>query len=91
MPSPRLRSRSFRRIFVKTPGGRVNLHYRKKKPGIVKCVICKKPLHGVPRERPFKIKNMPKTKKRPERLYGGALCSSCTRNIIKDNIHKGEV
>jgi len=91
MPSPRLRSRSLRRIFVKTPGSHVNLHYRKKKPGIAKCAICKKPLHGVPRERPFKMKNLPKTKKRPKRMYGGALCSTCSKNSIKENMHKGEL
>lgn len=78
-----LRSRSFRRIKVKTPGGRVVIHYRRKKPKIAHCANCGAILKGVPRERPFKMQNMPKTKKRPERPFGGTLCSKCTRSLMK--------
>ena len=83
MPAGRHRSRTMRRVFVKTPGARTKLHYRKKKPGKAECGKCGKQLAGVPRERPYKMKNMPKTKKRPERPYGGVLCSKCTRELIK--------
>lgn len=31
-------------------------------------------------------KNLPKTHKRPERPYGGVLCSACTRDTIRANI-----
>ena len=82
MPAPRLRSTSVRKVHVKTPGGRTTLHYRRKKPSKAICSSCKKELAGVPRERPHKMRTMAKTKKRPERPYGGTLCSKCTRREI---------
>ena len=86
MPAPRLRSRSLRRIFRKVPGGRVSLQYKKRKPSPAQCGNCGAVLKGVPRELPFKMKNMPKTKKRPERPYGGVLCSRCMRTKFLEKV-----
>ena len=88
MPSPRRRSRSLRIVHKKLPGGRLTFHYRKKKPKKAHCANCKKILHGVPRERPYRMRNMPKTMKRPERMFGGVLCSSCSRRTIIENVRK---
>ena len=82
MPEPYKRSRRLRRLQVKVPGGATKLHYQERKPGKAKCGKCGALLKGVPRERPFKMQNLPKTKKRPERPYGGNLCSKCTRVLI---------
>jgi len=82
MPEPYKRSRSLRRLQIKVPGGRTSLYYKKRKPGNAECGRCGALLKGVPRERPVKMRNMPKTKKRPERPYGGNLCSRCTRSLI---------
>ena len=79
MPVPRLRSRSLRKVFRKVPGGRVSVHYKRKKPSAAKCSNCKAVLKGVPRELPYKMSAMAKTQKRPERPYGGVLCSRCMR------------
>lgn len=79
MPSPRLRSRSLRKVFRKVPGGRVSLHYKRKKPSPAQCAKCGDVLKGVPRELPYKMSAMAKTQKRPERPYGGVLCSRCMR------------
>ena len=84
MPAPRLRSRSLRRIFRKVPGGRVSLHYKKRKPKAAKCGNCGAMLKGIPREHPFRMRSMPKTEKRPERPFGGVLCSRCMRQAIID-------
>ena len=84
MPAPRFRSRTFRRVFVKTPGGITKLHYRKRKPAKAHCAGCGIELPGVPRERPYKMQNMCKTKKRPERKFGGVLCTRCSRAKIKE-------
>ena len=59
------------------------IHHRKKKPSKAKCGSCGAVLSGVPRTRPFKLKKTPKTNKRPERPYGGVLCSKCMRKKIK--------
>jgi len=77
------KSRTLRRVFVKTPGGKTTLHYRKRKPSKAICADCKKQLAGVPRERPTKMMNLPKSAKRPERPYGGVLCSPCTRKLLQ--------
>ena len=82
MPEPYKRSRSLRRLQVKVPGGGTVLHYKKRKPGKAKCSSCGILLKGTPRERPLKMSKLPKTKKRPERPYGGNLCSKCTRSLI---------
>lgn len=83
MPRGMYRSRTFRRVFVKTPGGRTVMRYRRRKPSKAQCASCGKVLIGVPREIPSKMKNMPKSAKRPERPYGGMYCSACTRQILR--------
>lgn len=82
MPEPYKRSRSLRRLQVKVPGGRTALHYKERKPGKAQCSNCGALLKGVPRERSLKMSKLPKTKKRPERPYGGNLCSRCMRGLI---------
>ena len=70
MVKPMLRSRSIKRRKTRTPGKRLVTHYKKKKPGIARCAVCKKPLHGVPRLNPSGMGKLPKTKKRPEMNSG---------------------
>ena len=82
MPEPYKRSRTLRRLQVKVPGGRTKLHYKERKPGKIKCGNCGALLKGVSRERPLKMQKLPKTMKRPERPYGGNLCSKCLRSLI---------
>lgn len=79
MPAPRLRSRSLRKVFRKVSGGRTNIHLKKRKPKAAKCGNCGAVLKGTPRELPFRMRKMAKTKKRPERPFGGVLCSRCMR------------
>jgi len=76
------RTRSLRRIKKRTPGNRLVIHYEKRKPKIAHCAECHKPLHGVPRKRPVEIGKLPKSQRRPERPYGGILCSACSRKLI---------
>jgi large subunit ribosomal protein L34e len=83
MPKPRYRSRSLRRVKKKMPGGVTKLVYDKRKPGVAKCSICRIELKGIPRLRPVKAANTPKTHKRPERSYGGFMCGACLRKKIK--------
>ncbi len=77
------KSRKMRRVYVKTPGGKTVLHHRMRKPAKAHCAGCRKVLAGVPREFPSKMANMPKTAKRPERKYGGNLCTACARKLLK--------
>ncbi len=83
MPRGMFKSGRLRKIFVRTPGSEVHIHYRQRKPSKAICGTCAKPLAGVPRELPAVMRNMPKTAKRPERPYGGVLCSKCMRVMFK--------
>ncbi|ADZ09052.1 50S ribosomal protein L34e [Methanobacterium lacus] len=83
MPQGRYRSRSYKRTFKKTPGGKTVLRYKKKLPNKHVCAECGKQLHAVPRGRPYQIRKLSKSKRRPNRPYGGYLCSECARRIFK--------
>ena len=80
MPAPRHRSRSLRRVFVKT-ASRVLTRYRKRKPSKAKCPDCGRPLSGTVNLRASKLKTIPKSKKSPSRKYGN-LCSQCSRKKL---------
>jgi large subunit ribosomal protein L34e len=84
MVAGRLKSRTLRRVKKVAPGGRNIIHYERRKPKAASCPVTGEKLKGVPRELPSKMKNMPKTKKRPERPFGGVLSSKASRNILKN-------
>lgn len=90
MPSGKHKSRTLRKVFVKTPGGNNKVHYRKRKPARAKCAGCGAVLASVPRELPAKMANLPKTAKRPERPFGGVLCSTCMRMMMKEKARSEE-
>ncbi len=83
MSQPRYRSRSYRRIKITTPGGVNKTVYKARKPKKPSCGSCGAKMPGVVRELPAKVRNIPKTSRRPERPYGGVLCSKCSREKIK--------
>ena len=83
MVQGRLKSGTFRKVQRVTPGGRNVQHYERRKPSKAVCSTCGRVLAGVPREIPTKMQNMPKTAKRPERPFGGVLCSKCMRELMK--------
>jgi large subunit ribosomal protein L34e len=83
MVAPKHRSGTKRKVFVKTPGGKTITQYRRRKPSKAKCGSCGALLSGVPRELPCKMATMSKTEKRPERPFGGVLCSKCMRVKFK--------
>jgi large subunit ribosomal protein L34e len=84
MPEPRYRSRTYRRIRTKLPGGENVLHYKKRTPKAAKCSKCGADLKGIPRLRDYKMMKLGKSKKRVERPFGGNLCSKCSRSLIKE-------
>ena len=82
MPERYKRSRSIRKVKRKVPGGRTVTHYERKNPKSAHCAKCNAVLKGIPRKRPFKMHALSKSKKRPERPYGGNLCSKCMRTVF---------
>ncbi|MBI4145013.1 50S ribosomal protein L34e [Candidatus Woesearchaeota archaeon] len=83
MVAPRLRSRTFRRRLTRTPGSRHVMHYARRKPSAAQCGSCGAALSGVPRMRPTQLKQLAKSSRRPERPFGGVLCSRCSRARFK--------
>ncbi len=88
MPAGLHKSGRFRKIFVRTPGGRTTVHYRERKPNRSVCGSCGIVLSGVLRERPAILKKFPKSARRPERPYGGMLCSACMRQTLRVKARK---
>ncbi|MEM5793852.1 MAG: 50S ribosomal protein L34e [Candidatus Aenigmatarchaeota archaeon] len=78
---------SIKEVKVRTTK-RLVIHLKKKKPKIAKCAICKKPLHGIKKLLPSEIKKLATTEKRPERIYGGYLCSNCLKEFLKEKARK---
>lgn len=84
MVSGSQKSRTFRRVSVKTPGGRTVKHYRRRKPSYAKCAITGKRLLGVPRDIPSKIKRLTKSQRKPSRPFGGNLSSEAMRQVLEE-------
>lgn len=58
------------------------MHYKERKPKVAHCASCRTALKGIPRLEMKKARKLGKTKKRPERAYGGMLCSKCSRRKL---------
>ena len=80
------RTRSWRRVIRRLPGGRVTIHYEKRRPSKARCAICGAELHGVPALRPYQLSKLAKTEKRPERPYGGYICPRCLARSLREAI-----
>lgn len=89
MPQTRYRSRTFRRVKVTTPSGENKVKYERRKPGKHTCSVigCDRNLSGVPRGTPSEIKKINRTSRRPERPYGGNMCSECMRKEMIKRAH----
>ncbi len=80
MVRPAYRSRSLRRIKVRTPGGDLKVHYEKRFASLPKCAICGRPLQGINIKR---VKTGHEPLKSPSRPYGGYVCHKCLRYGLK--------
>lgn len=81
MSNGRLKSRSLRRVQVKTTKG-TTTHYRQKNRSIAKCAVTKKPLRGIPRLTNRRFKNLAKSKKTVARPFGGFMSGSALKTKI---------
>ena len=87
----KFKSGTFRKVKKVTPGNKNVIHYVKPKPGRAICAIYGTKLPGVPNEKPNKLKNMPKSSKRPERPYAGVLSSKAMREVIKEKARNSDL
>ena len=75
-------TKSNRTYKVKTPGGKLVLHYIKKKAQTPKCGDCKCALPGIKRMKCYDYKNAKKREKTVSRAYGGSRCAGCVRQRV---------
>lgn len=86
MPRPSLRTRSKKRHELRLPGGRTTTHYEKEKPTVPLCAQCGQVLSGIPRAVPSKLRKLPASRKKVQRIYGGQLCHNCLRDLLKQTV-----
>merc|ERR1711941_265327 len=67
---------------VKTPGGKLTVHYRTKNASGPKCGDCGTVLPGIPHLRPKEYSRLSKNQKTVSRAYGGSRCGGCVRERI---------
>jgi large subunit ribosomal protein L34e len=83
MVQGKFKSGRFRKVQRKVPGGQTKQHFRERKPKQATCGETGEKLHGIPRMSATEAKNAPKSEKRPQRPYGGALSSRAMRNRMQ--------
>jgi len=72
-----------KKIRVRAPSGRIVVRTKRERYGTILCANCKKPLRGISNTR-----KLSKTEKIPSRIYGGYLCSGCTKEILREKARK---
>lgn len=88
MPQPNKRSRSLRRVYIKTPGGKNKILYKRRKPRKAHCANCGRELHGVAHGVSSYIRNLSKSSKHPKRMFAGNLCFNCAKLEIIKRVRK---
>ncbi|MDW8043662.1 MAG: 50S ribosomal protein L34e [Nitrososphaerota archaeon] len=83
MPTRALRTRSIRRVKVRTPSGRTAVHYEPERPNPRRCGSCGRPIAGVPRD---DVRPVPKSQKRVSRYHGGNVCHECLERRIEEAV-----
>ncbi len=73
-----------RKLFRKSVSGGKTVLFKARRPGKAACGLCGALLHGVPSKRIAELRKLAKTKKRPERVFGGVLCANCAQRVIID-------
>ena len=80
------KSRTLKRVSKKTPGNRVSIHFRRKNPKGAFCGISGNRLNGISRKRPGRFNTLSKSKKRPNRKFGGTFSHSVVKRALEKSI-----
>ncbi|HLD02178.1 MAG TPA: 50S ribosomal protein L34e [Candidatus Nanoarchaeia archaeon] len=75
------RSRSSRRVKLRTPAGKTT-HYKARNVSRSECPVEHIMLPGVPRLSVSKLRKIAKTRRRPQRPFGGVLSSRAMRTML---------
>jgi large subunit ribosomal protein L34e len=83
MVSRSLRTRSRKKMKVRTPGGRTVTHFKSERAGRAQCGRCGVQLAGVATGSSTEMTGMASSLKAPDRPFGGALCPKCLESLIR--------
>jgi large subunit ribosomal protein L34e len=78
-----LRTRSTKKVKVRTPGGRTVTHYRAEKAQRSTCGRCGTHLSGMATGTSTEVSSKSASSKAPARPYAGVLCSDCLDTLIR--------
>jgi len=85
MPAPHLRTRSSKRVDVKSPSSEKRFHYKMETTSTSSCSICGKPLGGIAHLTTVKKRKLNRSKRKIWRPYGGHLCHNCLKIALKQS------
>jgi len=83
MAESKIKSGTFRETKKRTPGSRPAKYYAKRNVKKAVCGVCGSLLQGIKHQSNLKLGKLSKTQRRPERAFGGVLCSKCSREQLK--------
>lgn len=76
--------KSMKKLKKRTVTGRNIIVYRKGRTSAAVCNNCGREMHGIPRLANAQLAKLAKTKKSPNRKFGGYLCSKCTKEFLRN-------
>ncbi len=73
--------------YRRTCGGKVSVQKDRKKTSKQTCALCEGILHGVPHgKNKTGVRKLAKSKRRPEVIFGGVLCTKCRKSVIVEAV-----
>ena len=90
MAGTNFNSNSKRRVFRKTPGTRLQIHLEKSNPKGHFCGISGAILNGIPKKTANEFNKLSKSKKRPNRKYGGTYSHKVVKSKLEKAIWQAE-
>lgn len=83
MPRPSERTRSRKRAFKPSPGGKMGTRLKNEIGAFSRCISCGRQLAGLSNSSSLKTRMLNKGKKSVWRPYGGQLCHNCLKVALK--------
>lgn len=90
MNQAKTKSRTFRKVQVRTVKGSKNV-FKKRRPKLGACSVTGESLKGVPRAFPVENRKSSKSAKRPSRPFGGVLSSRAAREEHKKRARQSKL
>ncbi|MHA2298902.1 MAG: 50S ribosomal protein L34e [Candidatus Hodarchaeales archaeon] len=82
----RVKSKARRKKFIRTPGGKVQIHHVKRPKAPLGCVSCGVTLNGVKNLRVSQMRKLSKTEKVRNQIKYKDTCPSCRDKLLKEKV-----